>query len=45
MGMHLVQGLCGLAKRYGEFPTGYTMGAILDRFQTEFRLIFWLIFE
>ena len=32
MGKHLVQGLCGLAKRYGEFPTGYTMDECTERF-------------
>ena len=25
MGRHLIEGLCALAKRFGEFPTGYTM--------------------
>ena len=32
MGKHLVEGLCALAKRFGEFPTGYTMDTSTERF-------------
>ena len=32
MGKHVVQGLCGLARKYGEFPTGYTMDEATTRF-------------
>lgn len=35
MGKHLVEGLCGLAKKYGEFPTGYTMDECATRFDDQ----------
>ena len=32
MGKHLIEGLCALATRFGEFPTGYTMDTDTSRF-------------
>jgi hypothetical protein len=32
IGRHLAEGLCALSKRFGEFPTGYTMDTDTTRF-------------